>query len=145
MLKLIKNSINKKSIPIENIDGLNIINNRINSYEKTNESYEANFNFTRNKIYKRIVEGFSENNSEEEDKRKRAESKKVEETLNQLYIIANNNYNGLLGLFIFNNLYSKYSNYYAKIGTATKNIKEMIILSKYNNEIKTFLIQVYLH
>ena len=53
MLKLIKNSINKKSIPIENIDGLtfyllcenikiyllnnyfNVINNGINNYGKT--------------------------------------------------------------------------------------------------------------
>ena len=149
-------SINEKSYIIENLkitnfyhktsdienylltNYINIIINETYIYGVSKVPYESNLNYTKKKIYKRLTESRDENNSEEE-KRTIMESIDVKEILNQLYNIAYNNYNLINKLDAFDNFVKTINVYQNNSDIEVKNIREMIHLSRYNNEIKSFL------
>ena len=155
--QLIMNEINKKSSTIEklsantisnklsSIDGYyltkyyNFVGEELTKYGKVDISYESNLNYTRDKIYKRLIDNLDEDDSIEETK-KRIESKDVEETLNILLNRAYNNYNGFSNLDIFIYFKNRINNYKNNVNIETKNIKEMININKYNDEITSFLL-----
>ena len=153
---LIMNSINNKSLNITNINP-NIINNKImaiendfaenhyayinlaiESYGKTEISYKSNFNYTKKRIYERLINNKNEDEQAEEAK-KMVESRDAQETLYLLYNRALNNYNGFNNLNVLKDIFNKINDYENELNIENKIIKELIKENKYNEEIITFL------
>jgi hypothetical protein len=152
---LIMNSINNKSLIIERLnltyypnllyniqnnidkDYLDVIINKIESYGKTEISYESNLIYTKNEIYKRIT---SDNQMEdEEEAKKNIATQDVEETFVLLKSLAYNDYTRINKLDAFINIYNIMSEYINIVNIEKKNIKNMIIKNKYNKEIYIYL------
>ena len=156
MKQLIMKSINEESSLIESLnynnynsyinmaennflnDYINTINDAANSYGITKISYESNLNYTKNKIYKKLVDNSEENDLVKESKQ-RVESKDVEETLNLLKNKALNNYHSMNNLDAFKNFNKKTNDYINLANLEYKNINEIIANNKYNDEISFFI------
>ena len=156
MKLLLTNTINNKSLTIMNLSPNNInniilaiqndfaknyyayINLAIESYGKTQISYESNFNYTKKIIYERLMNNQDGDGLAEEAK-KLVESKDAQETLILLRNRALNNYNGINNLNAFKDIFNKINNYKIDLNIKYLMIKEMIIENKYNEEIIAFL------